>query len=179
MLETSRGLCRSGSWCDVWEDGRHLRGAQGGSRRGVSQRGLGGSRASCFIAFLQRCARRLRARPQQSCGSAEHPGLKRRLQVPRQPCRCRGCGTLRGAPRGQLRKKKDMPVSSSELCAGHQPKIGWCLSPVPRPKKSRKIRFSAMIRLSTICSKERRSPGWGWNIRFGERSVSDHDIFLL
>ena len=29
-------------------------------------RGLGGSRASCFIAFLRRCARRLRARPRQS-----------------------------------------------------------------------------------------------------------------
>ena len=32
---------------------------------------------------------------------------------------------------------------------GHQLKIGWCL--VPRPKKSRKIRLSAMIRLG---------PGW-------------------
>ena len=44
----SRGLCRSGSRCDAWEDGS------------------GGSRASCFTAFLRRCARRLRARPRQS-----------------------------------------------------------------------------------------------------------------
>ena len=28
----SRGLCRRGSRCDAWEDGRHLRGAQGGPR---------------------------------------------------------------------------------------------------------------------------------------------------
>ena len=33
---------------------------------GVSVKGLGGSRASCFIAFLRRCARRLRERPRQS-----------------------------------------------------------------------------------------------------------------
>ena len=56
----SRGLCRSGSRCDAWEGGRHLRGAQGGPRltygavRGDCARGHG-----------------------RACGSAEHPGLKR------------------------------------------------------------------------------------------------------
>ena len=34
----SRGLCRSGSRCDAWEDGRHLRGAQGGPRLMGGQR---------------------------------------------------------------------------------------------------------------------------------------------
>ena len=34
----SRGLCRSGSRCDAWEDGRHLRGAQGGPQLMGGQR---------------------------------------------------------------------------------------------------------------------------------------------
>ena len=34
----SRGLCRSGSRCDAWEDGRRLRGAQGGPRLMGGQR---------------------------------------------------------------------------------------------------------------------------------------------
>ena len=48
------GLCRSGSRCASEDKG-------GLDSRGVSARGSGGSRASCFTAFLRRCARRLRA----------------------------------------------------------------------------------------------------------------------
>ena len=75
----STGL-RTGSRPDCGPTCAGDRGAAGGATRGrtggalkggldswgVSVRGLGGSRASCFIAFLRRCARRLRVRSRQS-----------------------------------------------------------------------------------------------------------------
>ena len=82
-------------------------------------RGSGGSRASCFIAFLQRCARRLRARPRQS------------LRI--------GFLGLRNFTRNSTRatrKKRDMPVSSSELYAGRARKKGTCLFPVPNSTRA-------------------------------------------
>ena len=99
---------------------------------GVSVRGLGGSCASCFIAFLRRCARRLRARPRQSlrigrASRTEARGISYKIFL--------GLRNFTRNSTRATRKKRDMPVSSSELYAGHQPKIGWCLSPVPRPKK--------------------------------------------
>ena len=74
----SRGLCRSGSRCDAWEDGRHLRGAQGGPRLmgGQRERVRGQSRELLYsipTALRGDCARG----HGRACGSAEHPGLKR------------------------------------------------------------------------------------------------------
>ena len=61
----SRGLCRS--WCDAWEDGRHLRNAQGGPRLmgGQRERVRGQSRELLYSIPTAR-ARRLRVRPRQS-----------------------------------------------------------------------------------------------------------------
>ena len=67
----SRGLCRSGSRCDAWEDGRHLRGAQGGpeGQGAVARAALQHS----YAAVRGDCERG----HGRACGSAEHPGLKR------------------------------------------------------------------------------------------------------
>ena len=159
----SRGLCRSGSRCDAWA----LKG--GLDSWEVSVRGSGGSRASCSTAFLRRCARRLRAR---ACGSAEHPGLKRGAFLIRFFRVGSGWWLGREIWLGRVVHSGGFyhPQRAgllhaelyAELHAGRARKNGTCLFPVPnstrastenwlvpvsRPKQSKKIRVSAMIRL--------------------------------
>ena len=57
------GLCKPGSRCEAWQDGRHLRAAQQGLV----------NHASCSTASLPRCARRLRAATEE---------LAERLSIP-------------------------------------------------------------------------------------------------
>ena len=57
--DRAKGYAGPASRCDAWEDGRRLRGAQGRPRL------MGGQcervRGQSLVAFLRRCARRLRA----------------------------------------------------------------------------------------------------------------------
>ena len=107
-------------------------------------RGSGGSRASCFIAFLWRCARRLRARPRQSlrigrASRTEARGISYKIFL----------GIRSGGFYHPLREL------DAELHEGQLGKKPTCLSPVPRPKNPKDPSLNndpslTMIRLSTM-----------------------------
>ena len=63
------------------------------------------------------------------------------------PARCWACLHAELYAELHAGRAQKMGHACFRTLRGHQPKIGWCLSPVPRQKKSRKIRLSAMIRL--------------------------------
>ena len=71
----SRDLCRSGSRCDAWEDGRHLRGAQGGPRLmgGQRERVRGQSRELLYSTPTALC---------EEIASAATAELADRLSIP-------------------------------------------------------------------------------------------------
>ena len=57
--------CAGAAAGEAWEDGRHLRGAQGGPRLMGGQRSYGAAQGDCDCGHGR------------ACGSAEHPGLNR------------------------------------------------------------------------------------------------------
>ena len=90
-----RSLCRPGSRCEAWQDGRHLRAAQRGPRlmEGQYER-VSQSRELLYSVPAALCEEIARA----ACGAAEHSGLGfLQWKKPIFPCFCMffwGCDTL-------------------------------------------------------------------------------------